>query len=244
MSSAGANRRQHRRQANGLRRFACGPLLVYSRVERVGLIGGTTWRVELPRNHARVQPVAGPEPQDSGAALGGKIMRPSTIERFGHVANLTAHYLGHPAAFVMAALSIAAWAISGPMFGFSETWQLVVNTGTTIATFLMVFILQNTQNRDTMALHAKLDELIRAGEASNRYIGIDHLGIQELEHLRSACEAAVGQGRGTCELAATADKGGPGPAATFETDVEAAVVPAQMNQSSAIRTSGARPGVR
>lgn len=126
-------------------------------------------------------------------------MRSSMVDRFGKIANATAQYLGHPAAFVIAALLIAAWAVSGPMFGFSETWQLVVNTGTTIATFLMVFILQNTQNRDTMALHAKLDELIRAGEASNRYIGIDHLSIEELQHLRSACETAVGHERGTCE---------------------------------------------
>lgn len=126
-------------------------------------------------------------------------MHSPKADRFGQIANFIAHYLGHPAAFVVAALAIVAWAVSGPVFEFSETWQLVVNTGTTVATFLMVFILQNTQNRDTMALHAKLDELIRAGDASNRYIGIDHLSIEELEQLRNACEAAVRKGSAACD---------------------------------------------
>lgn len=149
-------------------------------------------------------------------------MRSTTIDRFGKIASVTAHYLGHPAAFVIAALSIAAWALSGPMFMFSETWQLVVNTGTTIATFLMVFVLQNTQNRDTMALHAKLDELIRTGGASNRYIGIDHLSIEELEHLRNACQAAVGEGNAACELVSTPEvRNGRSRAA----DVDIAAVP-------------------
>lgn len=166
-------------------------------------------------------------------------MRSTTTDRFGQIANVTAHYLGHPAAFVVAALSIVAWALSGPMFGFSETWQLVVNTGTTIATFLMVFILQNTQNRDTMALHAKLDELIRAGEASNRYIGIDHLSIEELEHLRSACEAAVGQGSAACELVAT-----PAPEdcrlPASDDDIPAVALPARAKRDSGFRGSPAR----
>lgn len=174
---------------------------------------------------------------------GERIMRSSATDRFGQIANVTAHYLGHPAAFVIATLSIAAWAVSGPMFGFSETWQLVVNTGTTIATFLMVFILQNTQNRDTMALHAKLDELIRAGEASNRYIGIDHLSIEELEHLRSACEAAVGQGSAACEFVATPELQN-GRVSASDRDIAAVVLPVRPKSNRAASSSPASPAGR
>src|SRR5690349_18560292 len=81
---------------------------------------------------------------------------------FGSVANKVASAAGSSWAFIVAALVVIAWIVSGPMFGFSDTWQLVINTGTTIVTFLMVFLIQNTQNRDTRALHLKLDELLRA----------------------------------------------------------------------------------
>ena len=110
---------------------------------------------------------------------------------FTKIASTVSHAAGHPAAFVVAAASIAVWGLTGPLVGFSETWQLVVNTATTIVTFLMVFILQNTQNRDTTALHAKLDELIRASEAENKFIGIEHLSTEELERIRDECEEAV-----------------------------------------------------
>ncbi len=80
------------------------------------------------------------------------------------------------------------WAITGPLFHFSDTWQLVINTGTTIVTFLMVFLIQNSQNRDSAAIQVKLDELIRTGSAQNSFVGIEHLSADELEELRARCE--------------------------------------------------------
>src|ERR687894_85747 len=88
----------------------------------------------------------------------------STFARFS---KLTAHAAGHPIAFLAAALVILAWIVTGPLFGFSDTWQLVINTGTTVVTFLMVFLIQNTQNRDALAVHLKLDELLRALETAD-----------------------------------------------------------------------------
>lgn len=84
---------------------------------------------------------------------------------------------------------VVVWAVSGPLFGFSDTWQLVINTGTTIVTFLMVFLIQNSQNRDSAAIQVKLDELIRAGAARNSFVGIEHLTDEELTELREKCEA-------------------------------------------------------
>lgn len=110
---------------------------------------------------------------------------------FTRIASGISHAAGHPAAFAVAVAAILGWAVLGPLVGFSETWQLVVNTGTTIITFLMVFVLQNTQNRDTTALHTKLDELIRAGKADDRFIGIEHLSVEELERLRDRFEHAA-----------------------------------------------------
>lgn len=102
---------------------------------------------------------------------------------FSRFASAVAEYAGRPAVFVLALASIAVWAVTGPVFGFSQTWQLVVNTGTTIVTFLMVFVLQNTQNRDGRALQAKLDELILTSSAENRYVGIEKLDEKELKRL-------------------------------------------------------------
>jgi len=84
---------------------------------------------------------------------------------------------------------VILWAASGPFFGFSDTWQLVINTGTTIITFLMVFLIQNTQNREGAAIQAKLDELIRASASQNTFIGIEHLTEEEVEEFRELCAA-------------------------------------------------------
>lgn len=93
---------------------------------------------------------------------------------------------GRPAVFIACCLMVLVWAVSGPWFGFSDTWQLVINTGTTIITFLMVFLIQNAQNRDTQALHAKLDELIRAtADARNHLIAIDQDYDADIDKLRS-----------------------------------------------------------
>ncbi|WP_066684153.1 low affinity iron permease family protein [Caulobacter sp. CCH9-E1] len=109
---------------------------------------------------------------------------------FAKFANITARITGSPPAFLACVALVLVWAISGPFFGFSETWQLVINTGTTIVTFLMVFLIQNTQNRDGVALQTKLDELIRATtDAENEFIGIEKLTDKELEALHARCKA-------------------------------------------------------
>ena len=110
---------------------------------------------------------------------------------FNRLANATARLTGKPLTFALCFLVILVWAVTGPIFGFSQTWQLVINTGTTIVTFLMVFLIQNTQNRDGAALQTKLDELIRVGEAENRFIGIEHLSESEVEQFRKLCEKAA-----------------------------------------------------
>ena len=93
---------------------------------------------------------------------------------------------GSPWAFIVAALVIVAWAISGPIFHFSDTWQLVINTGTTIVTFLMVFVIQQSQNKDTVAIQLKLNELIASSRyASNRLIDIEELSERELDHIKA-----------------------------------------------------------
>jgi len=114
---------------------------------------------------------------------------PSTVSRaFSNFASRTAHAAGRPAAFILCCAIIIGWAVTGPLFGFSDTWQLIINTGTTIVTFLMVFLIQNTQNRDGAALQAKLDELIRASAAQNSFVGIEHLTEQEVDDIRRRCE--------------------------------------------------------
>lgn len=110
---------------------------------------------------------------------------------FGRFAAAVSHGSGQPIAFIAALVIIALWGLTGPLFGFSETWQLVVNTATTIVTFLMVFVLQNTQNRDSEALHAKLDELILVGRAENRFIEIERLSEDDIQRLRAAIERAA-----------------------------------------------------
>lgn len=110
---------------------------------------------------------------------------------FTRIANTVARVAGLPPTFAACSLIVIVWALSGPLFGFSDTWQLVINTGTTIITFLMVFLIQNTQNRDGAAIQAKLDELIRVGEGRNHFIGIEHLTESEVEEIRDKCERAA-----------------------------------------------------
>lgn len=106
--------------------------------------------------------------------------------RFARFATLASHTSGHPSAFIFAVVVILVWAITGPLFGFSDTWQLVINTGTTIVTFLMVFVIQNTQNRDSAAIQLKLDEIIRSMEsANNALLNMEELDEKELEEIRA-----------------------------------------------------------
>ncbi|RJT28627.1 low affinity iron permease family protein [Mesorhizobium waimense] len=113
---------------------------------------------------------------------------------FNRLAGAVARATGRPWAFALCLTAVLIWAAAGPMFHYSETWQLVINTGTTIITFLMVFLIQNTQNRDGAAIQAKLDELIRSGRGKNDFIGIEHLTEAEVEQFRSLCaQAKIGK---------------------------------------------------
>jgi low affinity Fe/Cu permease len=113
-------------------------------------------------------------------------MKPTkSTSQFTRFAKWTARAAGHPSAFVLAFSVIVVWVITGPIFSFSDTWQLVINTGTTIVTFLMVFLIQNTQNRDSEAIHIKLDELIRVMEdAHNGLLNLEELDEKELDLIR------------------------------------------------------------
>jgi low affinity Fe/Cu permease len=116
---------------------------------------------------------------------------------FSRFAKWTARAAGHPVAFTFAMLIIVGWAITGPFFHFSDTWQLVINTGTTIVTFLVVFLVQNTQNRDSAAIQLKLDELIRAMEgAHNAFLDLEELTEPDLNRIRDRYEALARQARG------------------------------------------------
>jgi low affinity Fe/Cu permease len=112
-------------------------------------------------------------------------------KHFSRLAGGVAHATGTPTAFLLCVGVVVVWAVSGPAFRYSDTWQLVINTGTTIVTFLMVFLIQNTQNRDGAAIQIKLDELILTSKAENDFIGIEKLTDQELEELRSRCARAA-----------------------------------------------------
>jgi low affinity Fe/Cu permease len=108
-----------------------------------------------------------------------------STSRFGRLARFSAHAVGQPAAFVSALIIIVLWALAGPIFNYSDTWQLVINTGTTIITFLMVFLIQNTQNKDAEAMHIKLDELIRAlDNAQNALLNLEDLEEKDLDRIR------------------------------------------------------------
>jgi low affinity Fe/Cu permease len=132
---------------------------------------------------------------------------------FERAATQISHVTGLPTTFGFAAAIVAIWAVSGPVFHFSDTWQLVINTGTTIITFLMVFLIQNSQNRDGSAIQAKLDELIRStAKAKDAYIGIEDLSEEELQNLRALCRRAK-----ALDAASDADDAGTNKATTNPT---------------------------
>ena len=115
---------------------------------------------------------------------------------YSRFAKAAAHFCGRPRVCVIAVGVIAAWTITGPLFGFSDTWQLVINTGTTIITFLMVFLIQNTQNRDTEAIQIKLDELIRSTQgAHNALLDLEELDEETLDAFRARYEALASAAR-------------------------------------------------
>ena len=116
--------------------------------------------------------------------------------------------MGHPYAFGLALTGVALWLVAGPVFGFSDTWQLSINTVTTIITFLMVFLIQNTQNRDAEAMHIKLDELIRAVKgAQNSLLDLEELEDEELDRIRSRYEDLARQARSRLERLEGAKRG-------------------------------------
>ena len=115
---------------------------------------------------------------------------------YSRFAKSASHFCGRPLVFTLAVVVIATWAVTGPLFGFSDTWQLVINTGTTIITFLMVFLIQNTQNRDTAAIQVKLDELIRATHgAHNALLDLEELEEASLDGFRSRYQALAAAAR-------------------------------------------------
>ena len=124
-------------------------------------------------------------------------MRPiKTRSGFTRFAKGTAHATGRPIAFILAFSVIVLWAITGPLFGFSDTWQLVINTSTTIVTFLMVFLIQNTQNRDSEAIQIKLDELIRSMQgAHNALLDLEELEEEDLDRIRDGYETLAENAR-------------------------------------------------
>lgn len=114
-------------------------------------------------------------------------MGPAT-RAFTKFAGAVSKWTGRPLVFIGCCALVICWAALGPIFKFSDTWQLVINTTTTIITFLMVFLIQNTQNRDNAAIQAKLDEIIHSGDADNKFIGIEHLSDEELEEILEEVE--------------------------------------------------------
>jgi len=123
---------------------------------------------------------------------------------YSGVAKRVSHWCGRPTTFLMAVGVILLWITTGPVFGFSDTWQLVINTGTTIITFLMVFLIQNTQNRDTAAIQLKLDELIRATQgAHNALMDLEELEERQIEAFRRRYERLASEARGRLERGGT-----------------------------------------
>jgi low affinity Fe/Cu permease len=125
-------------------------------------------------------------------------MRPTKSRTwFTRLTKATAHVAGRPITFITAIGAIVLWAATGPLFGFSDTWQLVINTATTVVTFLMVFLIQSTQNRDAEAMQVKLDEIIRAiGSAKNELLDLEELEEEDLDRIRLSYEELAKKARG------------------------------------------------
>lgn len=122
---------------------------------------------------------------------------------FTLIANKCAHAMGQPGAFIISVLLIVLWGLSGPMLHYSDTWQLIVNTATTVLTFLAVFLIQNSQNRDGAAMQAKLDEILRALEnAREEFVGIEHLTDAQISAIRDALERDIRDAKGKAKTAA------------------------------------------
>jgi low affinity Fe/Cu permease len=149
-------------------------------------------------------------------------VQPGFIRAFALIANFVSRQAGRPVAFGLAAATVIIWLLTGPYYGYSDTWQLIINTGTTIVTFLMVFLIQNSQNRDNAAIQVKLDELIRSGAAQNFYVGLEHMTDEEIEEIRKKCEARA--------------KGARGPAGTDHSPPESS----QLEKIHVLRPPGAR----
>jgi low affinity Fe/Cu permease len=133
-----------------------------------------------------------PEPVSPASELGTKPEYGGISARFAHLANRTAILAGNYKTFIVMVGVVLLWAITGPIFKFSTTWQLVINTGTTIVTFLMVFLIQNTQNRDSLAMHLKLDEIIRAIDAADdKLMSAEDVTDEELSHLKEKYQLLV-----------------------------------------------------
>jgi low affinity Fe/Cu permease len=113
-------------------------------------------------------------------------------QKFGQLANYVAEASGSPGVFAAATFTVLLWLVTGPLFAYSDTWQLVMNTWTNVVTFLMVFVIQSSQNRDSAALQAKLDELIRVSEARNSFVGIEQLTPEEIEKVRQRAHGQLG----------------------------------------------------
>jgi low affinity Fe/Cu permease len=138
-----------------------------------------------------------------------KSQRKSTLrDWFRKFAQISAQGVGSPWAFFLSIALIVTWGVTGPLFGFSDTWQLVINTATTIVTFLMVFLIQNTQNRDARAIHLKLDELLHSAKgARNRLISLEELTDEEMDHLQKEFERVrTNAAPLPCEIAAGSEK--------------------------------------
>ena len=137
-------------------------------------------------------------PQLLKTASGAASAHGTQLPLFARMANRVARITGKPVTFALCCAVIVIWAVSGPVFHYSDTWQLIINTGTTIITFLMVFLIQNTQNREGIALQAKLDELIRVTrEARNDLVAAERLPEEQVAEIKHEVERLSGQERGT-----------------------------------------------